>query len=155
MHGRTTSLWRCTAVIAVLALETACGGSVASTTPKGGDGNSRRDSGPAEDSGVPSDGSTVGDGTNYDDGAVSSEGGDQCESNGETTSHQPDGGCEGANAFGTCKGEILEVDCVCVNAQHGICICKNNGVQTQMVEFDCGTCEADESSWAACGFPSL
>ena len=82
------------------------------------------------------------------------EGADPCESNGTSVNHRPDGGCDQAQAFGTCNGNIFEVDCLCVDG-HGTCTCMSNQVQVGTVSYDCTACDAVGGSWVACGFPPL
>jgi hypothetical protein len=68
--------------------------------------------------------------------------------------HTSEGACSNASAFGTCDGDILEVDCLCANS-HGVCDCMKNGTNLGEVSYDCTTCAAVGDSWTACGFPPL
>jgi hypothetical protein len=75
-------------------------------------------------------------------------------SSGTQINNQTDGGCEGANAFGTCGGDLLAVDCICPHDE-GLCVCQKNNKQIAMVSYDCTACQAVGDSWAACGFPPM
>jgi hypothetical protein len=128
------------------------GGGSGGGSSSGGAGSSSSSSGASSSSSGGGSSSGSLDGSTAPDAGVPDA--DPCVSNGATVTHHSDGSCEQASAFGTCQGNILEVDCVCPNGQ-GICQCIENNQHVKMVSYDCSSCEAVGSSWTACGFPPL
>jgi hypothetical protein len=138
----------------------ACGGSLEPanrSTADGGSGDSDGGgsmSGPSSRSG---DDTGAASGAPVVDGAASTptpDAAELCSSKVSQISRASNGDCEGANAFGICKGEDLEADCGCSSTAGG-CVCRRNGTVVKMVAYDCAACEGVGASWAACGFPPM
>jgi hypothetical protein len=138
----------------------ACGGSLEpanGSTVDGGSGHSDGGGSTSTSSSGSGDDADAASGAPVLDGAASPPAPDAaelCSSKVSQISRASNGDCEGANAFGTCNGEMLEADCGCSSTAGG-CVCRRNGKLVNMVAYDCAACEGVGASWAACGFPPM